>query len=169
MNSITTLCYSYFKPTIRALHSPGLPNNFDGPSSTLVDDLFLAIFTTSRLRIEQYSGLFISHTLYEMRSTGLFIVKCLAYRLWDMYSDCLCQRLDALFITVNISDIIQSCTHLDFNSRLLYCKFSGILSPTIIVLTSIVEIWKAHYQFVFNSIPFDPHAVLQHIRQHLAT
>ncbi|KAI9487464.1 MAG: hypothetical protein EXX96DRAFT_472324, partial [Benjaminiella poitrasii] len=74
-----------------------------------------------------------------------------------------------LWITVNISDIIQSCTHLDFNSRLLYCKFSGVLSPTIIILTSIVVIWKAHYQFVFNSIPFDPHAVLRHIRQHLAT
>ncbi|KAI9476406.1 MAG: hypothetical protein EXX96DRAFT_298550 [Benjaminiella poitrasii] len=72
-----------------------------------------------------------------------------------------------LWPTVDITDILESCLHLDFQLRLVYCKFSDVLSPAIVSLISLAEIWKAHFQCVFNSTAFNPNHILHSIRRQI--
>ncbi|KAI9471788.1 MAG: hypothetical protein EXX96DRAFT_541941 [Benjaminiella poitrasii] len=107
----------------------------------------------------------------------LFTRSCLVARFWVTPTSYLRLPLDVLFNelifeflwpTVDITDILESCLHFDFPSRLVYCKFSDVLSPAIISLISLAEIWKAHFQCVFNSTAFNPIHVLHSIRRQIA-
>jgi hypothetical protein len=70
-----------------------------------------------------------------------------------------------LWPTIEIEDIIQAITSLDF-SNVNYSQKSDISAPNIIFLT-LAQIWKAHYRYIFDDTPFQFTPIMGLIRENI--
>lgn len=66
-----------------------------------------------------------------------------------------------LWPTFTTQDIIDGVTTLELDQKIGYSKFSGSLSPTLIVFVTMATIWKAHFNTIFHSTPFLADPVLR--------